>query len=201
MNASFVGYFAAGNDWQQAALNQPVRFASPAVSSYLQEAFQSELSNFFAPATLMYPAPAVPGLNYSRGYLTNSNVGANQYLFFHKPNADEGLEYYSEATKQPVTVGEALTLGSLAPMNNYKGPVLVITGEYDLPYCGGDCLATGGAAASIPATAAKTFPNASSFEAYIQPKTGHGLNLHYNATAGYNVIQNWLAAHGAPARK
>jgi len=40
-----------------------------------------------------------------------------------------------------------------------------------------------------------SFPNASAFEAYIQPNTGHGLAFHYNATAGYSVIQNYLKAH------
>ena len=44
----------------------------------------------------------------------------------------------------------------------------------------GDCLATGGAAASIPAGVAASFPNASKFEAYIHPNTGHGINFHYN---------------------
>ncbi len=42
------------------------------------------------------------------------------------------------------------------------------------------------------------FPNlpASNFEAYVQPNTGHGINLHYNATGAYDVIEEFLAAHG-----
>ena len=42
------------------------------------------------------------------------------------------------------------------------------------------------------------FPDlaAANFEAYIQPNTGHGINLHYNATGTYDVIEEFLSAHG-----
>ena len=36
------------------------------------------------------------------------------------------------------------------------------------------------------------FPYAKSFEAYIQPNTGHGLNFHYNITAAYEIIQSFF---------
>ena len=110
-------------------------------------------------------------------------------------------------------------------MNEFAGPVLVITGgtfwdlssslsvplpchllfsivwsiltqttDADLPYCGQDCLATGGVAASIPAMVSKNFPHVSesNFSAVIQPNTGHGINLHYNATGAYDVINTFL---------
>lgn len=69
----------------------------------------------------------------------------------------------------------------------------------DLPYCGGNCLATGDPSVpSIPATAQKSFPNvpAADFEAYIQPNSGHGINFHYNATGAYDVISEFLLAKG-----
>ena len=71
--------------------------------------------------------------------------------------------------------------------------------EHDVPYCGGDCLATGNPAlASIPAGVQMNFPDlaASNFEAYVQPNTGHGINLHYNSTGAYDVIEEFLSAHG-----
>jgi len=50
--------------------------------------------------------------------------------------------------------------------------------ERDIPYCGGDCLATGDPALpSIPAASKPYFPNAAVFEAFIVPGAGHGLNL------------------------
>lgn len=82
----------------------------------------------------------------------------------------------------------------MSPQSNVVSPT-----EFDLPYCGSDCLHTGDAYASIPAGAVQNFPNASSFEAYIQPNTGHGINAHYNATGAYDVMQDWLVSHGIPA--
>lgn len=73
----------------------------------------------------------------------------------------------------------------------------VLTGpDADLPYCGGDCLATGGVAPSIAAMVKPTFPNVSesNFASYIQPNTGHGINLHYNATAAYKVWLDFLGS-------
>lgn len=69
----------------------------------------------------------------------------------------------------------------------------------DVPYCGGNCMATGGALASIPAGVQMNVPGASPFEAYIQPNTGHGINLHYNQTGAYAVITSFLAANGLAA--
>jgi hypothetical protein len=77
--------------------------------------------------------------------------------------------------------------------------MLILSLANDLPYCGGNCLATGNASlASIPAAAAMNFPNvpAANFEAYIQPNSGHGINFHYNATGAYNVINTFLNSKG-----
>lgn len=49
---------------------------------------------------------------------------------------------------------------------------------------------------SIPAAAKKLFPASRSFEAYIQPDTGHAINVHYNSTAAYMAIQQYLNAQG-----
>ena len=68
-----------------------------------------------------------------------------------------------------------------------------------MPFCGGDCLATGDPSVpSILASAKKAFPmvDASNFTTYVQPNTAHGITLHYNATAGYKVIQDFIASKG-----
>ncbi|KAJ6092874.1 hypothetical protein N7486_008163 [Penicillium sp. IBT 16267x] len=61
-----------------------------------------------------------------------------------------------------------------------------------LPFCGGDCTATRGTAASIPTITKDVYPSAQVFPAYIQPNTAHGLHLHYNATGGYKHIADYL---------
>lgn len=139
--------------------------------------------------------------NYPSGYMVSSDLTALQYAFLYPGNYDLGLALVGEQTKQPVTTGELLTIGSAPAMSPFTGPVLVITGEHDIPFCGGNCFAQlpGSNDSNIPAGVSTAYPSASAFEAYIQPGTGHGLNFQYNATAGYEVIQNFLAGHGLAA--
>lgn len=190
MNASFVGYFTAGNDLQQARLNQPIRFGAPQDAVTL-----TNVLNQYALTDLVAPVDYTTQVqyNYPLGYLANSNVNALQYLFLFPGFFDTMIAYFGEKTKQPVTVGEALTLGSVPMMNQFRGPVYVVTGDYDLPYCGGNCSATGGAASSIPAQVQKNFPN-TNISTLIQPNTGHGINFHYNATGAYNAINSFFKA-------
>ena len=123
MNGSFVGLFGAGADFQQANLNQPFRFGS--ASSFA--AIQTVLNNYGL-TDVGAGITAAPGLNYPNGYLTNSNANSNQYLFFLPGYFDEGILFAGEAAKQPVAVGELLTLTSLPAVNEYARPVLIITG-------------------------------------------------------------------------
>ncbi|KAG6986582.1 hypothetical protein G7Y79_00077g099740 [Physcia stellaris] len=142
-------------------------------------------------------------VEYADGYLANANADSNQYLFFLPGFFDAQLALAGEMRKQPVAVGELLTLGSVPMVNRFAGPVLVLTGSNDLPYCGGDCLATGiPTLPSIPAAVAANFPNvgAGNFTAYIQPNTGHGLNFHYNQTGAYRVINEFLGGRGLAPR-
>ena len=191
----------------QANLNQPFRFGNASALAV------ETVLNMYSLTNLVAGVAPSPGLNYPNGYLTNTDANSNQYLFLLPGHFDPMLLLYTEDTKQPVTPGELLTIGSLPPANAFAGPVLVIAGceshldasikttilifspANDLPFCGGNCLATGNASLpSIPAAVAMSFPNVPSnnFEAYIQPNTGHGINLHYNATGAYNVINNFL---------
>ncbi|KAM3076375.1 hypothetical protein ACMFMG_007195 [Clarireedia jacksonii] len=134
---------------------------------------------------------------YPEGYLTWANIGANQFAFLAPPYYNPLIGEYTERNKQPFTTGEILTLGSQpSSAPDFTGPVLVLTGNEDEIFCGGDCSATDGQGASIPAGAAAAFPKASKFEAYIQPNCGHAVNVHYNATEAYNVMNSFLNAQG-----
>lgn len=136
------------------------------------------------------------------GYLTWANASSNEKTFLDPGFFDPGILQFSEATKEPFTTGEVLTLGgspSAAP--EFKGPVLVLDGNEDFIFCGGDCSASDDPAVSIPAGVARAFPVAKAFEAYIQPNTGHGINLHYNSTAAYKVVQEFLIAQGLEPRQ
>jgi pimeloyl-ACP methyl ester carboxylesterase len=142
---------------------------------------------------------STPFGNLPDGYVISGTPGANAYQFSLVSHVDPGLLDYAEKTKQPATVGELLTAGSLPFVNAFTGPVLVLTGNNDVAFCGGDCLATGNASiSSIPATVGNSFPGVdpSNFTAYIQPNTAHGINIHYNSTGAYAVINDFLAQKG-----
>jgi pimeloyl-ACP methyl ester carboxylesterase len=199
MNGSFPPYFLAGGNFVLASKNQPLRF-----SNFTGTEVQTLLSTY-AESLFDYITPLGSSLSslpppqkLPNGYIISSDIEANKYLFFKPHYYDPVILILAENTKQPVTLGEILTLGSLPLTNAFTGPVLVITGSNDLPYCGGDCLATGGAVASIPAQVQKNFPNvaAGNFTAYIQPNTGHGINAHYNASGAYDVINGFLNGKG-----
>ena len=70
--------------------------------------------------------------------------------------------------------------------------------DNDSPYCGGNCSNTGSSLPSIPADVQAHFPNVpnSDFVTYVQPNIGHGINLHYNATGAYTVMNDFLNSKG-----
>ena len=127
MNSSFVGVFGAASNFEQAYLNQPFRFGNISLSTVESVLNMYSLTDYVAGLS---PSPS---LNYPAGYLTNANIGANQYDFLLPGFFDPGLLLVAENTKQPVTVGELLTLGSAPMINAFAGPVLIITGCKLLP--------------------------------------------------------------------
>lgn len=134
--------------------------------------------------------------NLDNGYLITSNAAADQLLFFDTPYFDEAVLEAAERTKQTVTVAEGLTIGnSMAP--KFAGPVYVVTGSDDLPYCAGNCYAVNGTnLTSIPQDVSKLFPMSSKFATYIPLKTGHAVQLHPTAMQTDMQIHKWLAMNG-----
>lgn len=149
--------------------------------------------------------------NYSTGILTWGDELTLQYNFLKHPYFEPEVLAKAEEIKAPFAVSEFLTLwipSLVAP--DFTGPVLVsakaigrlttrlvskhmgtdhyvqiITGDSDLAFCGGDC-------EGVLEPAAVAFPASTNFATYIQPDAGHGLNLHRNASAFYDVILDFL---------
>jgi pimeloyl-ACP methyl ester carboxylesterase len=129
---------------------------------------------------------------YSNGFITWPNKQANQFAFLHYPDFDPAALEYAEATKQPYTFGQLLTMSMLpqtAP--NYHGSVLLVAGERDKLVCDGNCI---GLLGSDSATV-KAFNGSSSIEVYVHPNVGHGINIAQNATGVYDVMLDWIASH------
>ncbi|KAI4177132.1 MAG: hypothetical protein LQ343_000614 [Gyalolechia ehrenbergii] len=225
-NGSYLPTTVASWDSKLARLNQPLRFGnisysavSEALSTLMPSASNlTELANALSRFNItvgevqeilqttdigdlfagIEPSKLPKAADLPPGYLTWTDAGSNQFAFLLPEFFDPSILLSAEYSKFPYTLGELLTIGSgpyVAP--NFRGPVQIVTGRQDAVYCGGDCLATGDPAlASIPAKSKMAFPAASAFEAYIQPNTAHGINLHYNSTGAYNVIQRFLKAQG-----
>jgi pimeloyl-ACP methyl ester carboxylesterase len=131
---------------------------------------------------------------YPAGYFAAGSLAGVQTNFFASGQFDSAMLDYAYATGQPVSQGELLSIsGAAAGTSAFSGPVLVITGERDLPFCGGDCLATGNGQASIPSSLKNSMPNAS-VEVVIVPGTGHGLNMEYSHQETYKTMLDFLDA-------
>ncbi|KPM38210.1 hypothetical protein AK830_g8370 [Neonectria ditissima] len=144
------------------------------------------------------PVKASPlALKYPKGYVVPASATGVQTAFFAEGDFDPKVLELAYKTGQAATPGELLTVGTPAGVKSaFTGPVLVITGERDLPFCGSDCYATAIANASLPTLldASKAFfPHASRFNATVVPGAGHGLNYGYSHTFTYKAISEFLA--------
>ncbi|KAL4981662.1 Alpha/Beta hydrolase protein [Aspergillus falconensis] len=132
--------------------------------------------------------------DYGSGYLTWGNEFDNQCAAFTYPYFDPRVLHEAELRKAPFAIAELLSFG-ITPLAapQFADPVLILNGEQDLSFCGGDCHGVLGAKKS---PSLSVFPKASPLATYIQPNAGHAVNLHYNATAGYEVILSFLQENG-----
>ena len=97
------------------------------------------------------------------------------------------------AAKQPYTIGIELTDGRIfTPTPNFTGPVDIVLGQHDYPFCLGACDSKV-AAATIPLM----YPAASSkSQTYIVPNSGHCINAHYSAQQAFDHINGFLSVNG-----
>ncbi|KAI5854470.1 hypothetical protein BZA05DRAFT_335325 [Tricharina praecox] len=126
------------------------------------------------------------------GYLAWPSATQFQLVFFDYPNFDPKVLLDGEARKSAFTVGELLSLTTVAlSAPKFTGYVQVLTGNRDLVFCGGHCNAT-----AVEAAGRLAFPNAGGYDAYVIPEMGHALNLHLNAVDVYDLILEGLEKGG-----
>ncbi|KAK0629529.1 hypothetical protein B0T17DRAFT_189144 [Bombardia bombarda] len=131
--------------------------------------------------------------NYTSGYFVLGSKTDLQKLFLRKTNFDPALLTYLNEIKQPETVGEYASESTtdVLPANDFKAPILFFAGEFDWFLCLGNCTGT-----YNEAMTRQVFPNAIDPTPYLQPNTGHANTLSLNASAGYQVMYNYLGNHG-----
>lgn len=102
------------------------------------------------------------------GYLASGDKSAVQINFFAPGDFAPAVLKYAYKNGQPVTVGELLSFGGeTGSVNKFAGPVHIVTGERDIPYCGGNCLAAPTGYPNIPSTSKMYLPDAEDFKVTI----------------------------------
>ncbi|KAG8712447.1 hypothetical protein FRC08_014563 [Ceratobasidium sp. 394] len=128
-------------------------------------------------------------------YWGTGSPSADRFAFFAEGNYDEGAFTQAYNTKQTFTMGEFLTIGEpvLQPAPNYKGDVIVVTGEKDLIFCGGNCNQppTTTSGKSLLDDTKTLYPNAKSFMTYVTPGAGHALFTHHGTDSTISTILGW----------
>lgn len=128
---------------------------------------------------------------FDAGYTTWVDLYANINTFFKGPYFSLDVAKFAESKKQPIAFTEPLTINPGAlPLPKFKGPVLLITGEYDFIFCNGYCTDV------LDSPADLIFGASKKFKSYVQPNMGHGMNLHKNATGYFGVVTDFLGANG-----
>ncbi|KIW24902.1 uncharacterized protein PV07_10585 [Cladophialophora immunda] len=129
--------------------------------------------------------------SFDGGWTTWSDVYSNIQSFFKPPFYDRKVVQWTEDNKQPTGLLEGISIGAANFSSpGFTGPVMVLSGEYDLIACGGYCpgfLETG---------PSQVFPAAKPLVTYIQPKSGHAVNFALNATGSFEVITKFLKQNG-----
>ena len=127
--------------------------------------------------------------SFDSAYVTTVDVFSTITLLFRAPEYDRAIARLAEANKQPFSLFEIETFGGTAAPE-YKGPVLVISGEFDFPICGGVCTGV------LDDGLRGIFPKAKVVESYVQPRAGHSSNFANNATGSYEEIFAFLGRQG-----
>jgi len=159
----------------------------------------SALATFAAGGLYTRAADVVPASSASLpgSYVMTGLPQGNQFQFFYYPYFDAAVFAQARASEQPATLGVFSTMSVLGGMaSEFTGPVHVVTGDRDLPFCNTACdiVPVGMNKTILQLTQPMVFPKSSNFSVYSPANTGHGVNLHLSAPQTYSEIMGWLAS-------
>ncbi len=80
------------------------------------------------------------------------------------------------------------------PTPEFKGPIDLVDGENDLPFCQSSCFVPENKAEAVKGASYPSAREGSS--SYILKGAGHGLNLHYGAGEAYKHMFEFIAKNG-----
>lgn len=142
-----------------------------------------------------YAATGHPAFDRPSGYVVCKPSGIQNIFFAGNPKTayTPALLAYGNEIKQPVPIGEFASAFWLLGNKGlaFHAPIQYMLPESDFYVCRGDCNGLANMTNLM-----NTYPNATDIEVAIQPNTGHALPLHNNATAGFQVMFDFLDKHG-----
>lgn len=154
-------------------------------------------NNFFSALDIVIARENQPWCfpTLSNGYVITESQAGNQFAFFRLPYFDPNVLVAATAAKQTLTLGELFTNGQFVqPAPEFAGPIDVVIGQYDLPFCQSNCLIPDNKAVAVKGV---LYPNAAAGSTYyVAEGAGHGLNLHYSAPQAYQQIFKFIASNG-----
>jgi pimeloyl-ACP methyl ester carboxylesterase len=153
------------------------------------------LEAFTVVSASLYPAfldPKFASSGLAPGYLTTM-PGTRGTDFYNTAFADPDVIALDETLKQTATTGEFSTIQDgerVTPQIHV--PVLLPIGQQDLLFCGGTLSLPCANSAAILARESSHFSPQACLEAFVQPNSGHSINLHPNAHLWFEAATDWL---------
>ncbi|KAH8879489.1 hypothetical protein GQ53DRAFT_849576 [Thozetella sp. PMI_491] len=130
----------------------------------------------------------------SLGYLTFQNTTYRDSLMYGG-SYDHALAELDGSHEDMCTVGEIVTAGDgFTPAIGFKKPVLAVTGASDSLFCDLSSNPDFTSCEEILAATQVLFPNATTYQYYAPPSTGHTLTLHYTAQDTFQKVHEFLNA-------
>ncbi|CAO1615433.1 unnamed protein product [Sympodiomycopsis kandeliae] len=152
------------------------------------------VSQFVLSSNLIPAREAIPERlgNKPPVWLATGTQAADLQNFYWPPNySPEAADQARSQGADAVTLGALMSMTSLAkPASDFKGPVFVISGEHDLPFCSGNCTADKLDGVKM------LYPQTANFTSSIVPETGHGLVPHYTGPDSQVQTLEFIMANG-----
>lgn len=130
--------------------------------------------------------------NKSPVWLASADAAADAQNFLWPPNySEEAAQLARAQAADAVTLGALISMTSTTkPAADFKGPVLTISGQHDLPFCSGDCT-TGDKVEGVK----QLYPQSANFTTSIVPESGHGLVIGYTGPDSHRQTFEFLLAN------
>lgn len=136
-------------------------------------------------------------ISLPNAYTVSSSPISNQIAFFRYPNFSPDVLTAAEATKGTFTLGELFTLGQVSGVaDQFKGPVDIVNGENDLPFCQSNCQLPEDQGELAMKILYPENEGGDGGKTFLLEGAGHGLNLHFGAQDAYGQIAGFLGDNG-----